>query len=102
MVQDESTDGGAGACDSGVFTNGLSQSDIEVLNRLKEAFDRQTSQVHNQEKELADRLKDIESVSSLVLISALFSHSCDSLEMREAVLGLEVIRSETAFVTDDL
>ena len=63
MVQDESNDGGAGACDSGIFTNGLSQSDIEMLNRLKEAFDRQASQLHTQEKELSGRLKDIQSVS---------------------------------------
>ncbi|XP_003746766.1 RILP-like protein homolog [Galendromus occidentalis] len=66
MIQDESTDGGPGACDSGIFTNGLSQSDIEMLNRLKEAFDRQASQLHTQEKELAQRLQDIESLEHQV------------------------------------
>lgn len=64
LTPDDTADGGPGACDSGVFTNGLSQSDIEMLNRLKEAFDRQASQLHTQEKELSQRLQDIESVSS--------------------------------------
>lgn len=52
--------------DSGVFTSvnqGLSQSDIEMLNRLKEAFDKQASQLHSYENELAQRLSDIQSVS---------------------------------------
>lgn len=51
-----------------MFTNGgLSQSDIDMLNRLKEAFDKQASQLHSYENELAQRLTDIQSVSVIVL-----------------------------------
>lgn len=59
---------GGGGPDSGVFTNGgLSQSDIDMLNRLKEAFNKQASQLHSYESELAQRLTDIQSVSFIIL-----------------------------------
>ncbi|XP_022667229.1 RILP-like protein homolog isoform X3 [Varroa jacobsoni] len=58
---------GGGGPDSGVFTNGgLSQSDIDMLNRLKEAFNKQASQLHSYESELAQRLTDIQSLKHQV------------------------------------